>query len=169
MKTKKVVFLVFLILILFAIEATAEQPEGVERPITKKHMNKTRERIETLKMWKLTKALDLDEKTSSQLFPLLSRYEKKKAEIRDALMVTMKELQDALRDRSERQIKDNLGKIEAENNALHKLRDEEWTELKKILNIEQQAKYIIFQHEFKRDMWRMIAEARERNTARPQK
>lgn len=169
MKTKKVVFLVFLILILFTVEATAERPEGIERPLTKEHMNKTMERIETLKMWKLTKALDLDEKTSSQLFPLLSRYEKKKAEIRDALMVTMKELQESLRGRSERQIKDNLSKIETENNALHKLRDEEWAELKKILNIEQQAKYIIFQHEFKRDMWRIIAETRERNTARPQK
>lgn len=50
----------------------AQPPEDFDRPPTKEQMENVRERIETLRMWKLTKTLDLDEKTSAKLFPLLN-------------------------------------------------------------------------------------------------
>lgn len=149
----------------FASVGIAEPPE-FDRPPTKEQMEKVRERIETLKMWKLTKALDLDEKTSAQVFPLLSKYDKKRAEIEHALRNDMKNLRDALKDKRAAQLKGILDRLEQNHRALQKVNDDERTDLKTILTLEQQARFIIFQQEFDREIRKIIAENREKRAER---
>lgn len=149
----------------FASVGIAEPPE-FDRPPTKEQMEKVRERIETLKMWKLTKALDLDEKTSAQVFPLLSKHDKKRAEIEHALRNDMKNLRDALKDKREAQLKGILDRLEQNHRGLQKVNDDERTDLKTILTLEQQARFIIFQQEFDREIRKIIAEQREKRPER---
>ena len=151
----------FIILFGFAAHSLAEPPD-FEKPPTKEQKEKVRQRIETLRMWKLTKDLDLDEKTSAQLFPLLNRYDKKRAEMEQAMQQSIKELRESLREKREGQLRDILERLEQSHKSMQGLRDAEWEELKKILTLEQQARYVIFLQEFDREMRRIITEARGR-------
>lgn len=161
----KILLLLFLV-VSFSTDVLAEPPEDFERPPSKKQMEKVRKRIETLKMWKLTQALDLDEKTSAQLFPLLSKYEKKRAEIERAMRDDMRELRETLKERREGNLKNILDRLEQNHKAAQSIKDEERVELKKILTIEQQARFIIFQQEFDREIRKIIAESREKRPER---
>ncbi len=155
-------FLVLVLVIGFGMYSSAEPPEDIERPSSKEQMEKVRKRIETLKMWRLTDALNLDEKTSSQIFPLISKYDKKRIEAEQSLRNGMKELREFLKEKREGNLKGILDKIEENHKALQRIKEEEWAELKKILTVEQQARFIIFQQEFEREIRKIIAEVRER-------
>ena len=150
-----------IMLVGFAAHGLAEPPD-FEKPPTREQKERVRQRIETLRMWKLTKDLDLDEKTSAQLFPLLNRYDKKRADLENAMQESIKELRESLREKREGQLRGILDRVEQNHKSMQSLRDAEWEEMKKILTIEQQAKYVIFLQEFDREMRRIIAEARGR-------
>ncbi|MBI5043117.1 MAG: hypothetical protein HZC10_04660 [Nitrospirae bacterium] len=162
---KREVFKILLSIILLlglAANSMAEPPEDFDRPPSKEQMEKIRERIETLRMWRLTEAINLDEKSSAKLFPLLKKFDKKRAEVENAQREGMRELRQLLKEKRETQLKGLLERLEKSHKELQKLKEEEWVELKNILTIEQQAKFIIFQQEFDRDIRKIIAEARER-------
>lgn len=167
---KGILFILLSVFLLFGLAtySMAEPPE-FDRPPKEEQMEKVRERIETLKMWKLTKALDLDENASARVFPLLSKYDKKRAEIEHALRNDMKEMMDALKEKREANLRSILDRIEQNHRTLQKINDEERTDLKKVLTVEQQAKFIIFQQEFDREIRKIIAETRERRAERPVK
>lgn len=78
----------------------------------------------------------------------------------DTLRGDMKRLRESLKEGREGQLKDILERLEENHKALQRINDEERAELKKILTIEQQAKFILFQQEFDRDIRKTIAEAR---------
>ncbi|MBI5198410.1 MAG: hypothetical protein HZA09_00075 [Nitrospirae bacterium] len=160
------IFLVVLLVAGFSTVSLAEPQEDIERPPSKEQMEKVRKRIETLKMWKLTQALELDEKTSAQVFPLLSKYDKKRGEIEQSLRGSMRELRESLREKREGNLKNILDKLEENHKALQRIKEEEWSELKKILTLEQQARFILFQQEFEREIRKIIAEAREKRLER---
>ncbi len=149
-----------------AVNSMAEPPDDFDRPPSKEQMEKVRKRVETLRMWKLTEALNLDEKTSAKLFPILNKYDKKRYELEDALKNGMRELRESLRERHEERLKKILNRLEEDHKALQSLKQEEWSELKKMLTIEQQAKFIIFLVEFEKEVRKLIAEARERRGER---
>lgn len=149
-----------------AVNSMAEPPDDFDRPPSKEQMEKIRERIETLRMWRLTEAIDLDEKGSAKLFPLLKKFDKKRVAIEDAQREGMRELRQLLKEKRETQLKGLLERLEKNHKDLQKLKEEEWVELKNILTIEQQAKFIIFLQEFSKEVRRLIAEARERRPER---
>lgn len=166
---KREVLKILLSIILFAglaANGLAQPPEDVDRPPSKEQMEKIRKRMETLRMWRLTEALNLDEKTSAQVFPILNRYDKKRYELEDSLREGMRDLRESLRNKKEEQLKKILNKLEENHKALQNLKQEEWAELKKVLTVEQQAKFIIFLTEFEREVRKLIAEARERRQGR---
>jgi len=146
-----------------AISAYGDDFDG---PPSKEQREKVRKRIETMKMWKLTKALDLDEKTASRLFPMLNDYDKKREEIEKGIRKDISSLKDALQVNDESRIKELLEVLEQKHNTLKGLRDEERDRLREVLTIEQQARYLIFKMEFRRDMRRMISEAKGRRHKR---
>lgn len=162
----RLVMLIFSLVVLSAVESTAEPPYDLDRPPTKEQMAKVRERIETLRMWKLTRALELDEKTSARLFPLLNKYDKKRVDIELSLWSGIKELRDDLREKRDGRLKDILDKLEGDHRALQKVNDEERSDVRRILTIQQQAKFFLFQLEFNREIRRIIAETRDKRLQR---
>jgi Spy/CpxP family protein refolding chaperone len=142
-----------------AISAYGDDLDG---PPSKEQREKVRKRIETMRMWKLTKALDLDEKTASRLFPMLNDYDKKRKEVEREIRKDIDFLKEALELKEESRIKDLLEVLEQKHNTLKRLGDEERNRLREVLTIEQQARYLIFKMEFRREIRRMIAEAKGR-------
>jgi hypothetical protein len=155
------------VLAAFPLYGIAESPEDYARPPAKEQAEKVRKRVETLRMWKLTNALDLDEKTSTLLLPVLSRNDKIRSAAEGDLRENMRDLREALKERRGGQLKTILERLDHNHKALQKINDEERAELKKILTVEQQAKFIIFQQEFDLEIRRAIAESRERRPEGP--
>lgn len=140
--------------------------EGPDRQPLRGKAESVRERIGTLRMWKMTKALELDEKTSAQVFPVMSRYDRKRVDLELALRQDMRELRESVRDNRSNRLRPLLDRLEQNHESLEKLNQDEWKELKQVFSVEQQAKYVIFRQDFELEMRRMIGEARERRMER---
>jgi Spy/CpxP family protein refolding chaperone len=125
---------------------------------------RVRKRIDLIRMWRLTEDLNLDEETGSKLFPLLRQYEEKRRELarkREEILFTLKGQLKAGSPHEDR-IKGLLKDWEELRAEEQDVNQKEKEDLKRILSIEQQAKYILFQQEFTKEMRRMIADVRER-------
>ena len=125
---------------------------------------RVRKRINLIRMWRLTEELNLDEETGSKLFPLLRQYEEKRRDLakkREELIFALK-AQLKTGQPHEDGIKAILKKWEEIRAEEQDLNQKEKEDLKGILSIEQQAKYLLFQQEFTKEMRRMIADVRER-------
>jgi len=160
-------FFIFCLITGVPVTVFAEPPGDPDRPPSREQMEKVRKKIETMRMWKLTTALDLDEKSSAQLFPVLNKFDKKRAESEAAVRDSMRELRDTLKEKNEAKLKGILDKLEQGHKGIQKVNDEERTELRKILTVEQQARFILFQQEFSREVREMIGEARDRRGEGP--
>ncbi len=82
---------------------------------------------------------------------------------------TMKTLRQALKPQKpdETTIKQLLDKLEKNHSGMQELRNDEIKSVKNILTVEQQARFLIFQHEFQREVRQMIAGARGRGGEGP--
>jgi Spy/CpxP family protein refolding chaperone len=121
-----------------------------------------RRKIEAVRIWKLTEALNLDTATSAKLASFLGSMDQQRMGILRDQMMTMRELRRSLQNPKpdEKSLKVSLDRLGKNRLAMHELREKELSGLKDILTIEQQARYVIFQQEFQREMREIIAGAR---------
>lgn len=156
------VIILSLFLLGFCAESMAISAYGddLDGPPSGARKEKIRKRIETMKMWKLTQALDLDEKLASRLFPMLHEYDRKRDGVEREIRKEVDSLKAVIETHDEPAMKKIMASLEKKHDALRQLRDEERSRLREILTVEQQAKYLIFRMEFKREIRKMIAEAR---------
>lgn len=125
-----------------------------------------RRKLETVRMWRLTETLKLDEKTSTQLASFLSSIDEKRRglikENREAIKEMRASLNAAKPD--EGKLKAGIDRIERNQQAIQELRQKEISGVKGMLTTEQQARYLVFQQDFRREVRRMIAGARGKGT-----
>ncbi len=118
---------------------------------------RVREKIQMLRMWKLTEELDLTEKEAAELFPIFGKYDKKRARLHRQRRKLLEELRDLIQEGApSARINEVIRRLEDNYRALSRMREEEWEEVKRVLTPDQQARYILFHERFARDMWRMI-------------
>jgi hypothetical protein len=147
---------------LFA-QASEPPPPREERPMNPERAEELRKRIELIWMWKLTEELDLTKEEGVQLFPLLSTYEEKKRELREEnrrIVLTLKQMIDD--GASEVDLKRTIRSLEDNDRKLNKVEAEGFSEIAKILSVEKQAKYIVFQEYFRHEIHGLIQKARHR-------
>ncbi|MFQ6078636.1 MAG: hypothetical protein ACE5NJ_05805 [Thermodesulfobacteriota bacterium] len=135
-----------------------ESPQAIEK------RKKVRERIALIRMWKLTEELDLTEETGAKLFPILRKYDEKWIGLQKERRATMQQLRKTLEDEatSDKEIEAAMERVETNAMAVSDLLRQQRQDLKGILSPRQQAKFILFQRQFQREMRRIIAEARQR-------
>ncbi len=140
---------------------------GVGNPgrLNGKRHEEVRRKIDTVRIWRLTEELRLDPDTSAKLSSILSSYSQQRRKIRRVQRRTMKTLQRAVESQkpNESKIRSNLEKLEKNRRSMQELKANELRDLKSILTIEQQARYIVFQKKFMREMRGMIKNARRGN------
>ncbi len=152
---RKVLFVFFLLVLTAGIAGEGLcQPPG-ELPGGKN----IRKKVEIMRVWELTKVLDLDEETASKLFPILHEYDKKRTKIHEDIRENRGKLEEALNDGSYDRMKRILNRLERHHEVMQKISQEERIELRNILTVKQQAKFVLFHHEFKHRTKRMLAEA----------
>lgn len=137
-------------------------PLGAGGAASEARREEVRKKVEAVRMWRLTEELKLDEKTSTRLASFLSSIEEKRRALMQANLAAMRDLRASLKTGKpdERTLKTGLDKIEKNQRDLVELREKELSGIKEMLNAEQQARYLVFQQEFRREMRRMIAGAR---------
>jgi len=121
-----------------------------------------RKKIEAVRIWRLTEELKLDASSAAKLSAFLSSFDQQRREIMHDQKATMSELRRSLNASKpdESKLKAAIEKLEKNRHALLESRDKEIAGLKNILSTEQQARFLIFQQEFRREMQNMIAGAR---------
>ena len=137
---------------------------GDEPPPPFEKREKIRKRIELIRMWKLTEELDLTEETGAKLFPILHKYDEKRVELQKERKDIMNQLKKTLEDEAttDEAIEAAMDNVEKNALAQSDLIRQQREELKGVLSPRQQAKFILFQREFHREIRKIIAEARER-------
>lgn len=155
---------IFLLLSLtfFTGQVFSEPPEAFDNPPSKKQIERTRKRVETLKMWKLTKILDLDEQKASKFFPVLSEYDKKRLTAAHEMRKDMKKLRAYADTANPDELRNIIRRVENNHRRLQRIDNEEMERLRDILTARDLAKFIIFRQDFDREMKKIIEKVRER-------
>jgi hypothetical protein len=136
--------------------------QGQWNPPSKEKREEVRKKVEAIRIYRLTEALKLDEKSSAQLASLLGSIDLQRRDLMNQNMDAMKDLRSSLKPPhpSESKLKPILERLEKNHREMAELKEKELKGLKDILTVEQRARYVVFQREFTREMRGMIAGAR---------
>jgi Spy/CpxP family protein refolding chaperone len=131
-------------------------------PPSQEKREEIRKKVEAIRIWRLTEALKLEEKTAARFFPVLSSLTQRRHELLRENMEAERELRLYLEASKpdEKKIKAALDKMEKNHHEMTKLTEKEIEATKEYLTVEQQARYFLFQQDFQREMRGMIAGAR---------
>lgn len=140
----------------------AEPGPGREAPPQSERRDEVLKKIEAIRIWRLTDALKLDEKTAAKFIPAISALDRSRRDLMQANQETLRELRAALDTGKpdERRLKAALDKLRLNHREMMKLQDKEFDAARDHLNIEQQARYSLFLQDFRREMRGMIGRAR---------
>ncbi len=154
---------------IYAQPSTPPAPRE-DRPMTPERAEELRKRVELIWMWKLTEELNLTEKEGAKLFPVLRTYEEKKRNLREEKRGLLRELEGMIKAKSsEGDLKRAIRALEENSGKLRDVEQGAFREVEKVLSVEKQAKYIVFQARFKHEIHNLIkrAQHRERMSERP--
>ncbi len=132
---------------------------------------KSRERIQMVKMLKLTEVLRLDREAAARFFAVSGQYEETKRRLRGDLHHDIERLRQITRDLStpEKELRETVLRIKNRRKDLNDLSYRQLEEELNLLRPDQQARYILFTIDFRREIDDIVREAREEHppAARP--
>lgn len=164
MSPKKTLWIFLLFVVLWSSWAWAESWKESKDP-----RSKAWERIHMIKMWKLTETLKLDREGAARFFAVDNKYEEGKRRLRQDLHEDIQRLRNLMRDMNppERELRELLSRIKNRKKDLDDLVQKQTDEELNLLKPEQQARYVLFQIDFQREMQDLIREIREGRLPRP--
>jgi Spy/CpxP family protein refolding chaperone len=117
-----------------------------------------RKKMEAVRIMRLTEALRLDEKTAAKFIPVITALEQRRRELMRDNQENARALREALafQKPDEKKLKALLEQAARNHQEMMKLREKELDASKENLTTEQQARYVLFQHDFMREMRGMI-------------
>ena len=131
--------------------------------------NDPRAIIEKIKIYVMTKRLDLTTYQAMQLFPELNELQKHEQDFRKKEVGALAELRSLLKGKASNQAILNV--IQVYEDAYNKKMENDkkkFTEIKKILSPVQQAKYLIFREDFENEIRSMIKEIKRQRQSEPE-
>ncbi len=145
----------------FGQQRPASQPGGQYHALPDEKREEVRKKINAVRIWRLTETLNLDSSTSAKLSSLLSTVDHQRRDIVREETGIINTLKLAVKSPKpdESKIRISLEKLEKNRHAMQELSNNEMSELKKFLTIEQQARYVVFQHDFNHEIRGMIRSA----------
>lgn len=125
--------------------------------------------IETIRIWKMSEALELNEDQAAKLFPKLMQLEASRREFHRRQRFLRNELQELLRHQPVREgeIKRRLEELERTEADFRGRERTVRSELQSILSLEQQARLTLFEERFEAEMRRAIQHLRGRQRTLP--
>jgi hypothetical protein len=165
-KMKSLKYLMATLIIFAAVPALAQPPMLPMGGLDGGPMReKVRERIRTMKIWKLTEDVGLTSQQSEQFFPIYNKYQKalddieaKRADIIDRL--------DTLANNpgsSDKEINNAMAALYDIPRQMMAERDKFLKDISGILPLQQQAKLVVFEERFKQQLQEFIRDIRHGN------
>lgn len=153
----------------------AERPEDGTRPRGQKNKKarkagdqagsiedkreKVRQRIRALRAWRLTEALDLDEKTASALFPVINRYDGRFQKLTAAGARLHRDLRRSVADGDDARTDELVDELVEHQRQLWELQEARFRDVRKVLTPEQAARILILLPEIDRAIHAEIRKA----------
>jgi Spy/CpxP family protein refolding chaperone len=155
-KRIKIMILTTSILIFFAGSLLAQPPMDKE---------KIRERIETLRLWKMIEFLDLSPEQSDEFLPLFHKFQKARRESEMTRGELFKDLKDEVdsEEPDEKKITLILSKLEKNKEEIEREKESFLENSRKVLTPIQEAKFILFEHIFEMELKKTIKNLRPRH------
>ena len=124
---------------------------------------KTWERVHMVKMIRLTEALKMDRDQAGRFFAVENQYEDAKRKTRREIHEDIHRLRFLVKESnpSERELRDTVNRIKTRKKDLDDLTNKQTEEELSLLRPDQQARYILFTIDFRREMENLIREVRE--------
>jgi hypothetical protein len=164
MVLKKIAWILFLAFFLMGSVAWAQSFRDSKDP-----REKTRDRIQMIKMLKLTDTLKLDQEGTARFFAVNSQYEENKKRLRRDLHEELERLRHLMRDMApqERELRETISRVKNRKREVDALAQRQMDDEMNLLRLDQQGRYILFQIDFRREMDDLIREVREEKPPRP--
>jgi hypothetical protein len=152
MKKIGIIFMTSAIFFILAIPAISV--ERFPAKPDKEKMEQVRKKMDLLRNWRLMDELNLDESTAIKFFKSLKGIDDRERQLMDEGFDLIDKLRDATDKEKvdEKEIQILLHKIKANMDAHYELKKQRFDSVKSILTIEQQAKYMLFEMNFRKDM-----------------
>jgi hypothetical protein len=130
---------------------------------------KARDRIQMIKMMKLTETLRLDQEGAARFFAVSNQFEENKRKIRKELHDDLERLRQMIKDQNppERDLRETITRLRSKRRDMDALSQRQMEEELNLLRVDQQARYIIFTIDFRREVDDMIREVRDERPYRP--
>ena len=164
MHADKKMWIFLLSIVLGTQVAWAEPWKEVKDP-----REKSRERIQMIKMWRLTETLRLDKEGSASFFAVNNHYEETRRRVHRDFHEDLQRVRAILRDLNppERELRDLVQRLKSRKKEMNDLENRQMEEEMNLLKTEQQAQYFLFQIDFRREMDEMIREIQVERPPRP--
>lgn len=123
---------------------------------------KPKEKLEMIRIWKLTEELNLSEDQSTQFFPKLKELQRIREEFERNRMKIIEEIENYLRNakKYEKELKAKLQELELSESKFREAEAKIKKEIAAILTPEQQAKFMLFQMRFNEELRNVIQRAK---------
>ena len=113
------------------------------------------EKIETIKMWKLMDALNLDSQTALKVFPIIKKMDQERYRLRQKKRELLRRIQIAISgNQTKEKIDDLASNLFDLKTKISNLSREEYQKLKAVLSEKQLGKFLLFQQGFRRELIR---------------
>jgi len=129
---------------------------------------RVRDQLVTLRLLRMTQALDLTEEQTSKIFPTINKFEKDKSALQREIGTNIRELRGLLKDPAalkDDQVNPLLAAIKAGRDKVRAIDAELETFVESNLTTLQKAKYILFNIEFMRSLTDVLNRAGQRGAA----
>lgn len=150
-------------LVLTAAAVTLAQPPPPMGPEGGPMREKVRERIHTMKIWKLTEEVGLTSEQSEKFFPVYNKYQKALEDLeskRADLVDRLENLTNATGS-SDKDINDAMAALNDIPRQMLVERDKFQKDISVILPLQQQAKLAVFEERFKQRLQEFIRDIRQ--------
>lgn len=125
---------------------------------------KFRDRIETLTMWRMMQALDLNDETAEKILEVRRKFLSRRKELRKSLAEDFKNLRNSLKDtqdkENDKQLAATIENIRSKRKELRSLWERQFDDVAKILPVRKQAELVIFMKDFRKEIRSMIRSQR---------
>jgi Spy/CpxP family protein refolding chaperone len=125
-------------------------------PEEKRDRDKVQDRIETLTMWKLIEALDLDQPTADKLLEIRHKFLAQRKSLQKGLSQDFQAIRKQLTDSSKTMDEKELGRLLADvrekRQELQRLREQQYEDVSKVLTVRQRAQLVLFFKDFRQEL-----------------
>jgi len=125
-------------------------------PEHKPDRDKVQDRIETLTMWKLIEALDLDQPTADKLLEIRHKFLAQRKSLQKGLsqdfQALRKQLSDSSKPADEKELGRLLEDVREKRKELQGLREQQYEDVSKVLTVRQRAQLVLFFKDFRQEL-----------------